>query len=35
MMLFWEMDGYSLEEARARAERLADQHVPVIIKESP
>jgi hypothetical protein len=25
-LLFWEMDGYSLEEAQARAERLANQH---------
>jgi hypothetical protein len=31
-MLFWEMDGFSLEEAKERAERLADQHVPVIIQ---
>jgi hypothetical protein len=31
-ILFWEMDGYSLQEAQARAERLADQHVPVIVK---
>ena len=29
-LLFWEMDGYNLEEAKARAERLADQHVPAI-----
>ena len=26
----WEMDGFSLEEAKERAERLADQHVPAI-----
>ena len=26
----WEMDGFSLDEAKERAERLADQHVPVI-----
>jgi hypothetical protein len=25
-------DGYSLDEAKARAERLADQHVPVILR---
>jgi hypothetical protein len=31
-LLFWEMDGYSLEEAKERAERLADQHVPVIMR---
>jgi hypothetical protein len=31
-LLTWEMDGFSLEEAMARAERLADQHVPVIIE---
>ena len=30
-LLVWELDGYSLDEAKARAERLADQHVPVII----
>jgi hypothetical protein len=30
-LLFWEMDGYSLDEAKERAERLADQHVPVIL----
>ena len=31
-LLVWEMDGFSLEEAKARAERLADQHVPVIME---
>jgi hypothetical protein len=31
-LLVWEMDGYSLDEAKARAERLADQHLPVIIE---
>jgi hypothetical protein len=31
-LVVWEMDGYSLDEAKERAERLADQHVPVIIK---
>jgi hypothetical protein len=30
-ILFWERDGYSLEEAKERAERLANQRVPVII----
>lgn len=30
-ILFWAMDGYSLDEAKARAERLANQHVPVIL----
>jgi hypothetical protein len=29
-LLLWSMDGYSLDEAKDRAERLADQHVPVI-----
>jgi hypothetical protein len=32
-LLFWEMDGYSLEEAKGRAERLADQHVPVLLED--
>ena len=27
----WEMDGFGLEEAKAKAERLADQHVLVIV----
>jgi hypothetical protein len=27
----WEVDGHSLDEANARAGRLADRHVPVII----
>ena len=31
-LVIWEMDGYSLEEAKACAERLADERVPVIIK---
>jgi hypothetical protein len=30
-ILFWAMDGYRLDEAKARAERLANQHVPVIL----
>jgi hypothetical protein len=30
-LLFWEMDGYSLEEAKDRAERLAHQDVPPIV----
>jgi hypothetical protein len=30
-LLWWAMDGYSLEEAKAKAERLADQHMPPII----
>jgi hypothetical protein len=34
-LLFWEMDGYSLEEAKARAARLAAEHVPAILKEQP
>lgn len=29
-LLMWEMDGFSLDEAKANAERLADQHVPTI-----
>jgi hypothetical protein len=29
-LVVWEMDGFSLDEAKERAERLADQHVPVI-----
>lgn len=29
-LLVWEMDGFSLDGAKARAERLADQHVPMI-----
>lgn len=31
-LLVWEMDGYGLNEAKGRAERLADQHVPVIVE---
>jgi hypothetical protein len=35
-LLVWEKDGYSLEEAKGRAERLADQHVPaVVVLKSP
>ena len=30
-LLFWENGDYSLDEAKARAERLANQHVPVIL----
>lgn len=30
-LLVWEMDGFRLEEAKERAERLADQHVPTIV----
>jgi hypothetical protein len=29
-LVVWEMDGFSLDEAKERAERLADQHVPAI-----
>ena len=29
-LLVWERDEYGLEEAMERAERLADEHVPVI-----
>jgi hypothetical protein len=29
-LLFWENDGYSLDEAKERAERLATGHVPAI-----
>jgi hypothetical protein len=32
-LLVWEMDGYGLEEAKGRAERLTDQHVPVILED--
>lgn len=31
-LLFWEMDGYSIDDAKERAERLANQHVPAILK---
>ena len=31
-LVVWEIDGYSLDEAKERAERLADRHVPVIIE---
>jgi hypothetical protein len=31
-LLVREMDGFSLDEAKARAERLADERVPVIIE---
>jgi hypothetical protein len=31
-LMVWEMDGFSLEEAKARAERLANQRVPVIVE---
>lgn len=34
-LVVWEMDGFGLEEAKARAERLANQHVPVIIEGQP
>jgi hypothetical protein len=34
-LLFWEMDGYSLEEAKDKAERLANQHVPDIVEGQP
>ena len=34
-LVVWGMDGFSVEEAKARAERLANQHVPVIMKEQP
>ena len=30
-LLWWAMDGYSLDEAKERAERLANKHVPVIV----
>ncbi|MBV9877484.1 MAG: hypothetical protein JO025_22340 [Verrucomicrobia bacterium] len=32
-LLVWEMDGYRLAEAQARAERLANQHVPIILTQ--
>ena len=31
-LLVWENDDFGLEEAKARAERLADERVPVIIE---
>jgi hypothetical protein len=34
-LVVWEMDGFSLEEANARAERLAAERVPVIIEGEP
>jgi hypothetical protein len=34
-LLFWERDGYGLEDAKERAERLAAQHVPAILSEQP
>jgi hypothetical protein len=30
-LLWWAMEGYSLDEAKDRAERLADKHIPVIL----
>ena len=32
-LVVWEMDGFSLEGAKHRAERLANQRVPVIVQE--
>jgi hypothetical protein len=32
-LVVWEMDGFSREGAKARAERLADHHVPIILEE--
>ena len=29
-LVVWQMDGFTLEEAKERAEHLADQHVPAI-----
>ena len=34
-LLTWEMDGFSLEEAKARAERLADHTFRLSWKRSP
>jgi hypothetical protein len=31
-LLVWETDGYSLDEAKERAERLAGPHVPVMMR---
>ena len=31
-LVVWEMDGFSPDEAKEHAERLADRHVPVIIE---
>jgi hypothetical protein len=32
-LVVWELDGFSLEAAKDHAERLANQHVPVIVQE--
>ena len=32
-LLVWERDGYGLEDAMERAERLADEHVPAILEQ--
>jgi hypothetical protein len=31
-LLLWECDGYSLSEAKARAERLANRHMPAMVR---
>lgn len=33
-LLVWEMDGFSLQEAKGRAERLVAQHIPVITEST-
>jgi hypothetical protein len=30
-LLVWEMDGYSIDDAKAQAERFAAEHVPPIL----
>jgi hypothetical protein len=34
-LLVWERDDYGLEDAMERAERLADEHVPVVVQDQP
>jgi hypothetical protein len=34
-LVVWEMDGFSLQAAKDHAERLANQHVPVIVQDQP
>jgi hypothetical protein len=31
-LMFWQMDGYSLEEAKTRAAQMAAQHIPPIVR---
>jgi hypothetical protein len=34
-LVVWEMDGFTLDETKGRAERLAAEHVPPIVKGQP